>query len=148
MIWIIILSIVALIVVLGLSGYAIRLLKQLKQQNIMIAKSKAIREARLKESIDIIARAMQSGECNHSEGVIRLTMLLMPFGKTLTPYPSMAQLHEIVHNMPTHDARKQLEKKERMRLDLARERAEAKFEHKIKEELRQFLDDIKQIGVI
>ena len=87
MIWIIILSIVALIVVLGLSGYAIRLLKQLKQQNIMIAKSKAIREARLKESIDIIARAMQSGECNHSEGVIRLTMLLMPFGKTLTPYP-------------------------------------------------------------
>ena len=91
---------------------------------------------------------MQSGECNHSEGVIRLTMLLMPFGKTLTPYPSMAQLHEIVHNMPTHDARKQLEKKERMRLDLARERAEAKFEHEIKEELRQFLDDIKQIGVI
>jgi len=95
MIWIIILSIVALIVVLGLSGYTIRLLKQLKQQNIMIAKSKAIREARLKESIEIIARAMQSGECNHSEGVIRLTMLLMPFGKTLTPYPSMAQLHEI-----------------------------------------------------
>ena len=75
-------------------------------------------------------------------------MLLMPFGKTLTPYPSMAQLHEIVHNMPTHDARKQLEKKERMRLDFARERAEAKFEHEIKEELRQFLDDIKQIGVI
>lgn len=35
-----------------------------------------------------------------------------------------------------------------MRLDLARERAEAKFEHEIKEELRQFLDDIKQIGVI
>ena len=61
MIWIIILSIVALIVVLGLSGYAIRLLKQLKQQNIMIAKSKAIREARLKESIEIIARSMQSG---------------------------------------------------------------------------------------
>ena len=49
MIWIIILSIVALIVVLGLSGYAIRLLKQLKQQNIMIAKSKAIRQARLRK---------------------------------------------------------------------------------------------------
>lgn len=48
MIWIIILSIVALIVVLGLSGYAIRLLKQLKQQNIMIAKSKAIRGSPLK----------------------------------------------------------------------------------------------------
>ena len=148
MIWIIILRIVALIVVGWVRCFSISFLKQVKQQNIMIAKSKAIREARLKESIEIIARAMQSGECNHSEGVIRLTMLLMPFGKTLTPYPSMAQLHEIVRNMPTHDTRKQLEKKERMRLDLARERAEAKFEHEIKEELRQFLDDIKQIGVI
>ena len=61
-------------------------------------------------------------------------------------YPAMAQLHEIVRDMPTHDARKQLEKRERMRLDLERESAEAKFEQEIKEELRQLLDDLNHIG--
>ena len=41
--------------------------------------------------------------------------------------------------MPTHEARKALlKKKERMKLDLERESAEAKFEEEIMLELRQF----------
>lgn len=146
MIWIIILILIAFFVIGFLAWYALRLLKQLKQQRELIVKAKSVRTLRLKESINVIARAMQSGECNHSEGVIRLAMLLMPFGKNLKMYPAMAQLHEIVRDMPTHDARKQLEKRERMRLDLERESAEAKFEQEIKEELRQLLDDLNHIG--
>ncbi|HHF2584024.1 TPA: DUF2489 domain-containing protein, partial [Haemophilus influenzae] len=130
MIWIF--FVIALFLVTGLTLYAIRLLKQLKVQKELIAKAKNNRVIRLKESIDIIARAMQSGECNLSEGVIRLTMLLMPFGKNLSSYPAMANLYEVVRDMPTHDDRKLLEKRERMRLDLERESAEVQFEQDIK----------------
>ena len=141
MIWIF--FVIALFLVTGLTLYAIRLLKQLKVQKELIAKAKNNRVIRLKESIDIIARAMQSGECNLSEGVIRLTMLLMPFGKNLSTYPAMANLYEVVRDMPTHDDRKLLEKRERMRLDLERESAEVQFEKDIKQELYILLEDIK-----
>ncbi|HHV6683498.1 TPA: DUF2489 domain-containing protein, partial [Haemophilus influenzae] len=133
MIWILI--VIAFSLLIGLSLYAIRLLKQLKVQKELITKAKHERATRLKESIYVIARAMQSGECNLSEGVIRLTMLLRPFGKNLSSYPAMANLYEVVRDMPTHDDRKLLEKRERMRLDLARESAEAQFEKDIKQEL-------------
>lgn len=146
MIWIF--FVIALFLVTGLILYAIRLLKQLKVQKELIAKAKNNRVIRLKESIDIIARAMQSGECNLSEGVIRLTMLLMPFGKNLSTYPAMANLYEVVRDMPTHDDRKLLEKRERMRLDLERESAEVQFEQDIKKELYMLLEDIKSIQII
>lgn len=97
MIWIF--FVIALFLVTGLTLYAIRLLKQLKVQKELIAKAKNNRVIRLKESIDIIARAMQSGECNLSEGVIRLTMLLRPFGKNLSSYPAMANLYEVVRDL-------------------------------------------------
>ncbi|HHF6384682.1 TPA: DUF2489 domain-containing protein [Haemophilus influenzae] len=146
MIWIF--FVIVLFLVTELTLYAIRLLKQLKVQKELIAKAKNNRVIRLKESIDIIARAMQSGECNLSEGVIRLTMLLMPFGKNLSTYPAMANLYEVVRDMPTHDDRKLLEKRERMRLDLERESAEAQFEKDIKQELYILLEDIKSIELI
>ncbi|MCQ9121351.1 hypothetical protein BKG95_10700 [Rodentibacter pneumotropicus] len=148
MIWIIILGLLGTFVISVLSWYALRLLKQLKRQKKAFLQAKMQRTTRLKESIEIIARAMKSKECNHSEGVIRLAMLLMPFGKNLQPYPAMMQLYEIVQDMPTHEARKALEKQERMRLDLKRESAEAKFEQEILEELSQLLDDVKKFGVL
>ena len=146
MIWLFI--IVAFLLVIGLSLYAIYLLKRLKIQKELITKAKHARNIRLKESIDVIARAMQSGECNTSEGVIRLTMLLRPFGKNLSTYPAMANLYEVVRNMPTHDARKLLDKRERMRLDLDRESAEVQFEQDIKKELYILLEDIKSIELM
>ncbi|MBF0750959.1 MULTISPECIES: DUF2489 domain-containing protein [unclassified Pasteurella] len=146
MIWTMILSLFAFAIIAVLSWYAFRLLKQVKHQQQELAKAKMERVTRLKESLEIIAKAMQQKECNHSEGVIRLTMLLMPFGKNLQPYPAMSELYNIVRDMPTHDARKTLEKKERRRLDLERESAEAKFEQDIVEELHQLLDDIKKLG--
>lgn len=146
MIWIFL--VIALFFLTGLSLYAILLLKQLKVQKELIAKAKNNRVIRLKESIDIIARAMQSGECNLSEGVIRLTMLLRPFGKNLSTYPAMANLYEVVRDMPTHDARKLLDKRARMRLDLDRESAEVQFEQDIKKELYVLLEDIKSIELM
>ena len=146
MIWIFL--VIALFFLTGLSLYGILLLKQLKVQKELIAKAKNNRVIRLKESIDIIARAMQSGECNLSEGVIRLTMLLRPFGKNLSTYPAMANLYEVVRDMPTHDARKLLDKRARMRLDLDLESAEVQFEQDIKKELYVLLEDIKSIELM
>ena len=146
MIWLFI--VVAFLLVIGLSLYAIYLLKRLKIQKELITKAKNARTIRLKESIDVIARAMQSGECNTSEGVIRLTMLLRPFGKNLSTYPAMANLYEVVRDMPTHDARKLLDKRERIRLDLDRESAEVQCEQDIKKELYVLLEDIKSIELM
>lgn len=146
MMWMIILGLVALGVVGALAWYAWRLSVRVKTQQRLIAQAQAARVARLQESIEIIAKAMKAGECNHSEGVIRLAMLLMPLGKSLQPYPGMAELHGGVRDMPTHDARKQLDKKARMRLDLERESAEAKCEAAILLELDQLLDDVKKLG--
>lgn len=146
MIWLFI--VVAFLLVIGLSLYAIYLLKRLKIQKELITKAKHELTIRLKESIDVIARAMKSGECNTSEGVIRLTMLLRPFGKNLSTYPAMANLYEVVRDMPTHDARKLLDKRERIRLDLDRESAEVQFEQDIKKELYVLLEDINSIELM
>ncbi|OOF44323.1 DUF2489 domain-containing protein [Rodentibacter trehalosifermentans] len=144
MIWITILTVFALAIIAALSWYAFRLLKQVKTRQQMLREAQMARTARLKESIEIIAKAMLQKECNHSEGVIRLAMLLMPLGKNLHPYPAMWELYETVREMPTHEARKALGKKERMHLDLERESAEAKLEQAIMEELPRLLDEIKE----
>ena len=146
MIWLFI--VIAFFLLIGLSLYAIYLLKQLRIQKELITKAKHERTILLKESIDVIARAMQSGDCNTSEGVIRLTMLLRPFGKNLSTYPAMANLYEVVRDMPTHDARKLLDKRERMRLDLDRESVEVQFKQGIKKELYILLEDIKSIELM
>ena len=69
--WPIILSIIALGIIAGVSFYAFKLLRKLREQNTLIKQAKIARTKRLKESMVIIAKAMQNGDCNHSEGVIR-----------------------------------------------------------------------------
>lgn len=133
MLWI--LTIVGVVIIALLAGYAAHLWLALQKQKKAFAQARAAREARLIESILIIAKAMQTGDCNHSEGVIRLKMLLDPLGKKLSDYASMFALYEVVKDMPTHEARSALKKNERMRLDLMRETAEVDFAEGIQSEL-------------
>ncbi len=138
------LSIIGAIIIIAMAGYAVYLLLALQKQKKALTNARSARTERLKESVIIIAKAMQNGDCNHSEGVIRLKMLLEPLGrKKLNAYTAMFQLYEVVMDMPTHQARRELKKNERMRLDLTRESAEAELEQKIKLELRQLLADIQ-----
>ncbi|MCW9699788.1 DUF2489 domain-containing protein [Avibacterium sp. 20-129] len=143
--WIYLLVALGLLIIVGLTAYAVKLLRALKQQKQQLENARLARVKRLKESIEIIARAMQNGDCNLSEGAIRLKMLLDPLGLKITAYPAMVELYEVVKEMPTHQARKALKKNERMRLDLTRESAEAKLEPKILLELNQLLLDIENI---
>ncbi len=61
--WPIILSIIALGIIAGVSFYAFKLLRKLREQNILIKQTKIARTKRLKESMVIIAKAMQNGDC-------------------------------------------------------------------------------------
>ncbi|WP_273382028.1 DUF2489 domain-containing protein [Actinobacillus porcinus] len=141
--WTTILLIFGIAIIMAMGAYSLYLFAQLRKQKQLFEQAKQARITRIKESIEIIARAMHSNECNHSEGVIRLRMLLEPLGqKRLQDYPAMWALYEVVQDMPTHDERKTLKKNERMKLDLARESKEVELEEQIKEEVLQLLKEI------
>ncbi|EJS86186.1 hypothetical protein AAUPMC_19024, partial [Pasteurella multocida subsp. multocida str. Anand1_cattle] len=106
--WTNILLILAVLVIVAMASYAGYLLLALQKQKKAIANMRTARSQRLTESIVIIAKAMQNGDCNHSEGVIRLKMLLDPLGKKLKNYQAMYQLYEVVMDMPTHEKRHEL----------------------------------------
>lgn len=140
-----ILLILALVVVIAMASYAVHLLLALKKQKAVFRQARRNRVQRIKDSIEIIAKAMQNGDCNLSEGAIRLKMLLDPIGLSIKNYAALNQLFLVVEEMPTHEARRELKNKERMRLDLTRESAEADLEQKIQSELTQLLQDIQPI---
>ena len=61
--WLIILSIIALGIIACVSFYAFKFLRKLREQNTLIKQAKIARTKRLKESMVIIAKAMQNGDC-------------------------------------------------------------------------------------
>lgn len=138
-----ILIIIGALIIMAMLGYSLYLFNALRKQKLAFKQARQARITKIKESIEIIAKAMLNGDCNLSEGVIRLKMLLDPLGKKrLNQYSAMWQLYEVVQDMPTHEARKNLKKNERMRLDLTRESKEAELEDAIKSEVKQLLQDI------
>ena len=143
--WKTFLLIAAVIIIAGMVGYATYLLLALQKQKKALQQARRNRINRIKESIEIIAKAMLNDDCNLSEGVLRLKMLLEPVGMSIKNHVTMLQLYEVVETMPTHEARKALKKNERMRLDLQRESAEAALEKNIKLELHQLLADIEKL---
>ena len=143
--WKTVLLLVAVCIIVGMIGYATYLLLALQKQKKALQQARRNRINRIKESIEIIAKAMLNGDCNLSEGVLRLKMLLEPVGMSIKNHVTMLQLYEVVETVPTHEARKALKKNERMRLDLQRESAEAALEKNIKLELHQLLADIEKL---
>lgn len=143
--WKTVLLLVAVCIIVGMIGYATYLLLALQKQKKALQQARRNRINRIKESIEIIAKAMLNDDCNLSEGVLRLKMLLEPVGMSLKHYSAMWRLYETVEDMPTHEARRELKKNERMRLDLQRESAEAALEKNIKLELHQLLADIEKL---
>ena len=143
--WKTVLLLVAVCIIVGMIGYATYLLLALQKQKKALQQARRNRINRIKESIEIIAKAMLNGDCNLSEGVLRLKMLLEPVGMSSKNHVTILQLYEVVETMPTHEARNALKKNERMRLDLQRESAEAALEKNIKLELHQLLADIEKL---
>lgn len=61
---------------LGLAVYAGTLMARLKRQQEMQQHAIAARNERILESVRVIAHAVRDGQCDYSEGAIRLTNLL------------------------------------------------------------------------
>ncbi|UTV27653.1 DUF2489 domain-containing protein [Photobacterium atrarenae] len=138
-------------VVAVLAGYAGYLLFKLYQQHqrhqAFLARAERVqaegieqRNANIMESVLIIAQAGKQDECDMSEVAIRLYKLMevlqgdrqVDFAST---YPAMHELYEVVKDMPRGEARKTLEKRERMKLDMMRMKAESRLMNDIKREL-------------
>lgn len=142
--WRFFLFILAILILLSLAAYAVSLYWKLHQQKKQLQQAKNARYQRVIESIEIIAKAMETEQCGLSEGVLRLKPLLDVLGKKLSQFPAMWALFEVVQDMPILDARKQLKRNERMKFDLERESKEAELDAQIKSELVQLNQLIEQ----
>lgn len=146
------LIILAVLIVLSLAGYAIYLWGKVNNQQALekelrkqAEQEKKARFERIIESIEVIAQAMRTEQCDLSEGVLRLKPLLDVLGQKLTNYSAMWALYELVQDMAILEERKTLKRNERMRQDLAREAKEAELFEQIQAECRQLIEDIKTL---
>ena len=158
--WIIALVIGALIIA-GLSFYAGKLIWQVKAQNELIAKKRAEHEAeqkkkrqernaKLADSINLIAKAMNQKQCEYSEGCLRIWVLISQYGfekevNLEEIYPGIHQMYEVVKDMPTHDARKKYSKKEIFKMDTERWRAEELLEKDILKDCEQLVSEFQAL---
>nr|WP_255555703.1 DUF2489 domain-containing protein [Enterovibrio paralichthyis] len=135
-------------IILGLAGYAGWLLAKLRQQTKMQEKAmnEAIKQRNLKiiESVDVIAMATLQEQCDLSEAAIRLYMIMdhLQGDKRVdfpTRFPALYELYDVVKDMPRGDARKQIEKRDRMRFDMERMKAESRLQQAIHTELEEIL---------
>lgn len=146
------LIVLAVLILVSLTGYSLHLMLKLRiqkrQEKALIEEAKQAqkeRYLRILDSIDVITRAMMSSQCDLSEGVLRIKPLLDVLGKKLSQYTAMWALYQVVEKMPILDERKNLKRNERMKLDLEREAKETELESEIKIECYQLLQDIEEI---
>jgi len=150
---------VGAVIIAGLAFYAGQLLYKLNAQKKLIAQKQAEqqqklkqsrlkRNAKLADSIHLIARAMAEEQCEYSEGCLRIWVLMSQYafederGLTLA-YPGIYKMYNVVKEMPTHDARKKYSKKEIFKQDTARWRAEENFSDEIKADCDKIIVEFK-----
>ncbi|XOV80051.1 MAG: DUF2489 domain-containing protein [Aestuariibacter sp.] len=134
---------IAAVIVLALVGYLIFVLAQLKQQR---NQQKYFADKLLHTCCDsmhtIIAATLQQ-QCNISEATIRIKAIADTLNQQATDTldlsicPQLLKLHNAIQSHPVLEARKQLPRNERMKLDLQREALEADLESDILRELQQ-----------
>lgn len=136
----------AVVVVVALAFYAGQLLWQVQEQKKQQEEKLEKRITYLTDSIRHIAQAMQAEQCEYAEGVLRIWVLLEHYNRDTAGhnnyvelYPGFAGLYEVIKDMPTHEARKRLEKKERAKLDMRRWRAEEEFSAQISQDITELL---------
>ncbi|MCP4985696.1 MAG: DUF2489 domain-containing protein [Colwellia sp.] len=119
-----------IVIVVILAFYAGKLLKQVaqqkeQQQQAQLEQQQALNkhDKKVLDSVLLITRAMQQEQCEFDEGCWRLSVLLSSL-KTITglpeKFPAIFGLYDEIKDLAILDARKSLEKKERMREDYKR----------------------------
>ncbi|WP_456297367.1 DUF2489 domain-containing protein [Vibrio sp. AK197] len=133
------------IIILGLASYAGYLLFQLKKQNQLQEQHKALaiekRNANIFDSVNTLCLAGIQGQCDLSEISIRVYNIMdyvqgddrVDFDKE---FPATAELFHLVKDMPRGEERQNMDKKERMKHNLMRHKAETRLNDAIIEELK------------
>ncbi|MDP2227221.1 MAG: DUF2489 domain-containing protein [Moraxellaceae bacterium] len=144
-----VLATLAVVVILGLSAYALHLYVRLQQLPAKSADHDATgtaaaeaeaeapvhcatheaRDEELRQSISLLARAMVNGDCNLSEGCIRIRYLmdhLDPAQVTRAGIDIIYVHYEAIAHLDVLEARKALDKAARRAQDREREALEAK----------------------
>lgn len=124
------------LILLGLAIYAGMLLARVRRQGELQARAIRERNERILDSVRLIAHAVRDGQCDYSEGAIRLTNLLNALqikeGRAFADeFPGLYDLYEKVKDMPTHEARKAFKRNEIMKMDLERSGYEVELEAQI-----------------
>lgn len=145
--WIIALIVAALIIA-GLSFYLGRLLMQIKQVKQAQQQQISKRNSKLSEDIYTIAWAMQEGQCDASEGCLRIWVLLdhifeQPKPDNQQRYPGIFALYDKIKDLPTHSARKALPKKALREMDQERLVNEQTFKTLIDTDVAQLIERFK-----
>lgn len=146
-----------LLIIAGLGWYAVSLLRQLKQQDTTHQahqkQAQIQREEKnrhLADSVNTIAMAMQQGQCDFSEGTIRICVLLdhmqlEPAPNFKTSFPALHSFYEQIKHMATHKTRVALPNNERMRQDMKRLTWENQAKPEIETELPKLRENLTHI---
>ncbi|MCL1124428.1 DUF2489 domain-containing protein [Shewanella surugensis] len=141
-------TILGLVIIALLSGYAISLVLKLKQQKLLTKQvqqqQKAANERleKLLDNIRYIAQAMLEERCELSEGVMRIAKLFDILGlssKVALDYPVLFKHYNKIKDHPIKDQRKSLSKQQRMQLDYQRMCSESDLESAILEEVKRLI---------
>ncbi len=132
-----ILVIIACVIIVTLSLYALGLLNQVSKQKkseqnkkfLIIAKKNDF-DKKIFKSVLLITKAMQENQCDFSEGCWRICVLLQSLKQQTDleiKFPAIFELYNSIKHFSILDNRKKLLKKERMKQDFQRVKLEAQF---------------------
>lgn len=143
------------VIIATLAFYLGRLLSQLQKQKVQQQQALATQQRKqaehqqyLLDSILLIGQATLEEQCELSEASLRIWVLLENLQPELAQacrFPGLFAMYDCVKAMPTHEARKALEKKELRRLDHIRQQSEIQLATAIKQDIRQLLDLLKPV---
>ncbi|WP_298440817.1 DUF2489 domain-containing protein [uncultured Ferrimonas sp.] len=122
----------ALIVIAALSAYAIKLWRQVAEQQRQRDAKISERQLLLQDQIQQIAKAAEAEQCQAAEAALRLVNLLRAIPGTeqaqlAAQFPHLHALYDAISDQPILEARKALDKKERRRLDRELELQQSKL---------------------
>ncbi len=139
------LVLLAIVIIAVLAAIATKLLRQLKQQTLEQKQKQAAQQQahqqhdkKIISSVIIIVRAMKEEQCDLAEGCWRLSVLLdsLKLSQDLNlQFPTVFKFYEAIKHMPILAARKELDKKSRMKLDYQRMKLEAELADDIRKDI-------------
>ena len=138
------LMLLAIAILAGLSFYLGKLLMQIRYAKQQQQQKLQHKQQKLQEDIYTIAWAVQQQQCDLSEGCLRIWVLLdhlqpQDNQQNQQRYPGIFALYDKIKHLPTHQARKELTKTARRKMDKQRFSDELEFKQQIQQDIDKLL---------